>query len=68
MEEEKFRAEISMFPLPTTLSLMVMAGAALGHLPSQEEVFSSIQIPECQIPLWEFQVVLCIPQQGLLNK
>lgn len=66
-EEEKFRAEISC-SLCTALSVMVMAGAALGHLPSQEEVFSSIQIPLCQIPLWEFQVVLCIPQQGLLNK
>lgn len=49
-EEEKFRAEISMFPLHT-LSIMVMAGAALGHMPSQEEVVSGIQIPFCQIPL-----------------
>jgi len=47
------------------LSVMVLEGAALGHMPAQEEIFSSIHIPLCQIPLWAFQVVLCIPQQRL---
>jgi len=44
---------------------VVREGAALGLVPSQEEVFSGIHVPLCQIPLWGFQVMLHIPHQRL---